>query len=74
MALVNWTTGAGNARYWVLKLLIDEVGPGDRLVNSTTTPFKPAPAPPGQSYFCGKVDGHHGYTDMTLQCSDVSRT
>ena len=65
--MINWTTGAGNARYWVLKLLIDEVGPGDELVKTTVA----SPSPPGQPYFCGKVDGHVGYSDMTLSCDDV---
>jgi hypothetical protein len=68
VSLVNWTTGAGNARYWVLKLLIDEVGPGDKLV-ATSVPSPPPPSP--QSYFCGRVDGHVEYSDMTLACSDV---
>src|SRR5207248_7804868 len=30
--LVNWDTGEPNARYWVAKLLRDNFGPGDKLV------------------------------------------
>lgn len=67
VALINWTTGAGNARYWVLKLLIDEVGPGDRLMKTTVATPQPSPA----AYFCGDLDGHGGYGDMTLTCNDV---
>jgi hypothetical protein len=33
-AMVNWGTGQPNARYWVLKLLRDNFGPGDKLVDT----------------------------------------
>jgi hypothetical protein len=33
-AMVNWDTGQPNARYWVLKLLRDNFGPGDKLVDT----------------------------------------
>jgi hypothetical protein len=32
VSMINWVTGNPNARYWVLKLLIDNFGPGDKLV------------------------------------------
>lgn len=32
VSMMNWTSGKPNARYWVLKLLKDNFGPGDRLV------------------------------------------
>jgi len=32
VSMVNWDTGTPNARYWVLKLLKDNFGPGDQLV------------------------------------------
>ena len=32
--MVNWTTGQPNARFWVLKLLHDNLGPGDKLVKT----------------------------------------
>ena len=32
--LVNWETGQPNAHYWVLKLLRDNFGPGDKLVET----------------------------------------
>lgn len=31
VSMVDWNTGRGNARYWVLKLLRDNFGPGDKL-------------------------------------------
>jgi len=34
VSMINWATGAPNARYWVLKLLKDNFGPGDKFVNS----------------------------------------
>jgi len=34
VSLVDWETGRPNARFWVLKLLRDNFGPGDRLVRT----------------------------------------
>lgn len=35
VSMVDWNTGQPNARYWVLKLLRDNFGPGDKLVETT---------------------------------------
>src|SRR4029079_15601880 len=32
VSMMNWETGNPNARYWILKLLKDNFGPGDKLV------------------------------------------
>jgi hypothetical protein len=32
--MVDWETGKPNARYWVLKLLRDNFGPGDKLIDT----------------------------------------
>src|ERR1700756_2272786 len=32
VSMVDWNDGKPNARYWVLKLLHDNLGPGDRIV------------------------------------------
>lgn len=34
VSMMNWTNGKPNARYWVLKLLKDNFGPGDKLVET----------------------------------------
>ena len=34
VSLVDWETGQPNARFWVLKLLRDHFGPGDKLVRT----------------------------------------
>ncbi|HEV3411021.1 MAG TPA: glycosyl hydrolase family 39 [Puia sp.] len=34
VSMINWKTGKPNARYWVLKLIHDQFGPGDALVNT----------------------------------------
>ncbi len=34
VSMMNWENGNPNARYWVLKLLIDNFGPGDKLINT----------------------------------------
>jgi len=36
VSLVNWETGQPNARFWVLKLLRDSLGPGDKLVRTSS--------------------------------------
>jgi len=37
VSMMNWENGRPNARYWVLKLLKDNFGPGDKLVNADAT-------------------------------------
>jgi len=32
VSMVNWSDGRPNARFWVLKLLHDNFGPGDKIV------------------------------------------
>jgi hypothetical protein len=35
VSMVDWNTGQPNSRYWVLKLLRDNFGPGDKLVSGS---------------------------------------
>ncbi len=35
VSMVNWETGIPNARYWVLKLIKDNFGPGDKIVRTS---------------------------------------
>jgi hypothetical protein len=42
VSMVDWTNGKPNPRYWVLKLLKDSFGPGDKLVDMQTGPFPSA--------------------------------
>jgi len=35
VSMMNWTNSKPNARYWVLKLLHDNLGPGDQLVGTS---------------------------------------
>jgi len=35
VSLENWENGQPNARFWVLKLLRDHFGPGDKLVGTS---------------------------------------
>jgi hypothetical protein len=35
VSMINWKNGNPNSRYWVLKLLIDNFGPGDKLLTTT---------------------------------------
>ena len=40
VSMVDWVTGQPNARYWVLKLLHDNFGPGDKLMDTRiNTPY-----------------------------------
>lgn len=34
VSMIDWINGKPNARYWTLKLLLDNFGPGDRLVQT----------------------------------------
>lgn len=36
VSMMNWKNGKPNARYWVLKLLKDNFGPGDKLVGTNS--------------------------------------
>lgn len=36
VSMMNWTNGKPNARYWVLKLLKENFGPGDKLVETSS--------------------------------------
>lgn len=38
VSMMNWETGKPNARYWVLHLLHENFGPGDKLVETTGQP------------------------------------
>ena len=40
VSMVNWKNGNPNARYWILKLLIDNFGKGDKLVATTLIPVE----------------------------------
>jgi len=40
VSMVDWVTGQPNARYWVLKMIHDNFGPGDKLMEtSMNTPY-----------------------------------
>jgi len=38
VSMMNWETGNPNARYWVLRLLHENFGPGDKLVETNNLP------------------------------------
>jgi len=45
VTMMDWNTGQPNARYWALKMLIDNAGPGDKHVATTVSlPFIEAQA------------------------------
>ncbi len=41
MSLLNWTDGSGNARFWALKLLLDEFPVGEIMVASSVSTHEP---------------------------------
>ena len=53
--LVNWETGEPNARYWVVKLLHDNFGPGDRLIAPNKVDELRQPDPAVQIYAQGFI-------------------
>ena len=63
-SMTNWTTGQPNARYWALKLLVDHVPAGTRLLARGAW----APVPRAEC-FCARSRSREGYPPVTLQCS-----
>jgi hypothetical protein len=55
VSMVDWNTGQPNARYWVLKLLLESFSPGDRLVETRVGPGGLSGNP--DLYAWGAVDG-----------------
>jgi hypothetical protein len=37
VSMLDWNTGQPNARYWVLKLIHESLGPGDKLVDTNSS-------------------------------------
>ena len=76
VSLLDWRTGFGNARYWVLKLLIEEFAPGDTFVETRARAANPKP-PPGPARcapeLCGTVNGP-AYGVLELGCCGAGAT
>lgn len=53
--LVNWETGEPNSRYWVVKLLHDNFGPGDKLIEPSHAGEFTQPDPAIQIYAQGFI-------------------
>jgi len=56
VSMVDWKTGRPNARYWVLKLIHDNFGPGDKLIEekSAAGPAMPNMLPASSLAVIGK--------------------
>lgn len=67
VAILNWTDGSGTARYWVLKMLIEEFHLGDALQNTSTS----VPPTPDADPFCGSI---LNLQTLQLQCTDPTAT
>jgi hypothetical protein len=50
VTMVDWNTGAPNARFRVLELLIRHFRPGDKIVSTVTGSFMPSPYFHGQAF------------------------
>jgi hypothetical protein len=50
VSMLDWTTGAPNARYQVLRLLKDNFAPGDTLIDSGSGPFGGSPYVHSQAF------------------------
>jgi len=55
VTMINYNTGEPNARYWVLKLLKDNFGPGDRLVETSVSNSESGIAAQGFQTKAGKT-------------------
>eukprot|EP01012_Entosiphon_sulcatum_P062894 TRINITY_DN8958_c0_g1_i1.p1 TRINITY_DN8958_c0_g1~~TRINITY_DN8958_c0_g1_i1.p1 ORF type:complete len:631 (+),score=103.19 TRINITY_DN8958_c0_g1_i1:28-1920(+) len=66
VSLLDWRSGYGNARYWALKILIDNFAPGDEILNTTAVYQGTTPS---TNPFCGEVAGPD-YGQVELSCAD----
>ena len=57
VTMINYETSEPTARYWVLKLLIDNFGPGDKLAETTS---------PGSTYAVQAFETSHGKKLLVL--------
>lgn len=67
MSLLDWRTGYGNARYWALKILIEEFAAGDLFVNTAVSASGACSSGGNSNPFCGEINGPE-YGSVTLQC------
>ena len=69
VTMMDWTNGKPNARYWVLKLIKDNFGPGDKLVETT---LDNAPGLAAQAFITAKgkhlllINKHDRPVEVTL--------
>ena len=68
MLFRSWETGQPNARFWVLKLLKDHFGPGDKLVRTS----QPSPFVSAQAFLGGS--GKRGLLLVNRRNRDVEIT
>jgi len=62
VAMVDWNSGNGTARYWILKLLLDELAVGQGMMNTTVVPAPASVTNP----FCGDIIN---LANLTLACT-----
>eukprot|EP00932_Pfiesteria_piscicida_P017062 SRR837773.3961.p1 GENE.SRR837773.3961~~SRR837773.3961.p1 ORF type:complete len:497 (+),score=200.70 SRR837773.3961:194-1492(+) len=67
-SMLSWETGLGNAKYWVLKLLIDNLRKGDTMYEAQVSPVQP-PRKPHQ-VMCEHVGHWNFFGSVTLTCED----
>jgi hypothetical protein len=63
--MIDYHVNAPNARYWVLKLLKDNFGPGDTLVSSATT---------SSAVFAQGFDTATGHKALLVNKRDTAQT
>eukprot|EP00039_Didymoeca_costata_P029663 m.25773 g.25773 ORF g.25773 m.25773 type:complete len:676 (+) comp7738_c0_seq2:7-2034(+) len=74
VSLLDWRTGFGNARYWVLKLLIDQFQPGDQLFKASVLGTNNNNSA-GTNPFCGTLQPPNSPGEsVTLQCVESNAT
>ncbi len=77
VSMMDWTNGKPNARYWVLKLIKDNFGPGDKLVE---TGLDNAPSVAAQAFVTAKgnklllVNKHDLAVELTLPAGSEHAT
>jgi hypothetical protein len=68
-SMISWETGLGNAKYWVLKLLIDHIKKGDQIIDAQVQ-MTELSDPPAEKVMCEAVGPWTFNNEITLTCKD----
>ena len=68
VSMLDWRTGLGTAKYWVTRLLVQQLRPGRDAISHARVSAEPVSA--GTPTFCGEVGSWTFSGATTLRCDD----